>query len=314
MSTFSIDDDTWHHIVVIHDYTSQTAYLYIDNVLNNTVTSTNFSVQTPLSDFVIGNGFSPQTALYGLIDDIAIWNRALNECEISALYHAQQLTPPTVDLGVDTLSVCGAATLLDAGSDPSWVSQLWNTSETNQTITAASTGNYWVMVTDTNGCVGYDTTFIEAINQNTAAFITPTACDTYTAPDGMIYTSTGIYTAVIPNAAGCDSTITIDLTVNNSTSSSISETSLDSYTAPSGAVYTTSGVFNDTIPNAAGCDSVITITLTMNFTGMEELSNTQKELVKIIDFMGRETEFKPNTPLIFIYSDGTRERVMKLEE
>ena len=40
----------------------------------------------------------------------------------------------------------------------------------------------------------------------------------------------------------------------------------------------------------------------------------EKNLVKIIDFMGRETSFKPNTPLIYIYSDGTRERVMKLEE
>ncbi len=30
--------------------------------------------------------------------------------------------------------------------------------------------------------------------------------------------------------------------------------------------------------------------------------------------MSRETEFKPNTPLIFIYSDGSQERVMKIEE
>ena len=82
-----------------------------------------------------------------------------------------------------------------------------------------------------------------------------------------------MYTAVIPNAANCDSTITIDLTVNNATTSSISETALDSYTAPSGAVYTTSGVFNDTIANAAGCDSVITITLTMSHTGIEELNH-----------------------------------------
>lgn len=47
-------------------------------------------------------------------------------------------------------------------------------------------------------------------------------------------------------------------------------------------------------------------------TAIEELINTQKELVKIVDFMGRETEFKPNIPLIFIYSDGTRERVMAM--
>ena len=49
-------------------------------------------------------------------------------------------------------------------------------------------------------------------------------------------------------------------------------------------------------------------------TGIDELINTQKELVKIIDFMGQETQFKPNTPLIFIYSDGTRERVMEIEQ
>lgn len=52
----------------------------------------------------------------------------------------------------------------------------------------------------------------------------------------------------------------------------------------------------------------------VDYTGIEELLQNEKELVKIVDFMGRETEFKPNTPLIFIYSDGKRERIMKLEE
>ena len=31
------------------------------------------------------------------------------------------------------------------------------------------------------------------------------------------------------------------------------------------------------------------------YIGINEPTNTQKELIKIIDFMGRETEFKPNT-------------------
>lgn len=52
-----------------------------------------------------------------------------------------------------------------------------------------------------------------------------------------------------------------------------------------------------------------------NIIGISKLSNNnKKELVKIIDYMGRETEFKPNTPLIFIYSDGTNERVMQIGE
>lgn len=48
-------------------------------------------------------------------------------------------------------------------------------------------------------------------------------------------------------------------------------------------------------------------------TGINELDNSQKELVKIVDFMGREISFKTNTPMIYIYSDGSTERVYKLE-
>lgn len=45
----------------------------------------------------------------------------------------------------------------------------------------------------------------------------------------------------------------------------------------------------------------------------ELITNETKNLIKIVDLLGRETELKPNTPLIFIYSDGTREHVMKVE-
>ena len=47
--------------------------------------------------------------------------------------------------------------------------------------------------------------------------------------------------------------------------------------------------------------------------GLEELSNTPKQLVKITDLIGRETTSKPNTPLIYIYSDGTAEKVFKMD-
>ncbi len=49
------------------------------------------------------------------------------------------------------------------------------------------------------------------------------------------------------------------------------------------------------------------------FSGIEEFSRDKKELIRIVDLMGRETEFVPNTPLIYIYSDGTRERILKIE-
>ena len=95
--------------------------------------------------------------------------------------------------------------------------------------------------------------------------------------------------------------------------SSITAEGLDTYTAPSGAVYTTEGIYMDTILNAAGCDSIITINLSMNFAGIMETNTPPKQLIKIVDVQGRETPFKPNTPLIYIYDDGTIEKVFRVE-
>jgi hypothetical protein len=47
--------------------------------------------------------------------------------------------------------------------------------------------------------------------------------------------------------------------------------------------------------------------------GLEELYSGEIELLKIVDLMGRETEDKPNTLLIYIYSDGTAEKVFRVE-
>ena len=52
----------------------------------------------------------------------------------------------------------------------------------------------------------------------------------------------------------------------------------------------------------------------MNFTGIIEVNNTPKQLIKIVDVIGRETPFKPNTPLLYIYNDGTVERKMIIKE
>ncbi len=97
---------------------------------------------------------------------------------------------------------------------------------------------------------------------STASSLTETVCASYLSPAGNTYTTTGMYYDTIPNAAGCDSIITIDLTVQN-TSNSLTETACSSYLSPAGNTYTTSGMYYDTITNAAGCDSIITIDLTI---------------------------------------------------
>ena len=45
-----------------------------------------------------------------------------------------------------------------------------------------------------------------------------------------------------------------------------------------------------------------------------DYNTKHKKVIKVVDFMGREVEFKPNTPVILIYSDGSRKRVIKSEQ
>ena len=47
--------------------------------------------------------------------------------------------------------------------------------------------------------------------------------------------------------------------------------------------------------------------------GVGNLSSAPKKLHKVLDLMGRETTFKPNTPLIYLYSDGSTEKILSVE-
>lgn len=61
-------------------------------------------------------------------------------------------------------------------------------------------------------------------------------------------------------------------------------------------------------------DTTDVVTLTVvNNVGIVERNKTPKQLVKIVDVLGRKTPFKPNTTLLYIYDDGTVERKMIIE-
>ena len=51
------------------------------------------------------------------------------------------------------------------------------------------------------------------ILESTTYSLTENAIDSYIAPSGAVYTSSGIYNDTIPNAAGCDSVLFIDLSM-----------------------------------------------------------------------------------------------------
>lgn len=128
-----------------------------------------------------------------------------------------------------------------------------------------TTTTYVVTYTGSNGCTAQTSATI-TVNQPTASTVAPvTACTSYTWPQtGMTYTTSGVYRDTIPNAAGCDSVISLNLTINQPSASTVTEIACQTYTwAQNGMTYTTSGSYTDTIPNVLGCDSVVTLNLTI---------------------------------------------------
>ena len=67
-----------------------------------------------------------------------------------------------------------------------------------------------------------------------------TACDSFDW-DGVTYDSTGTYTNVYTDVNGCDSTVTLDLTINYSSSSTVTVTACDSFDWD-GVTYDSTGI------------------------------------------------------------------------
>ena len=113
---------------------------------------------------------------------------------------------------------------------------------------------------------GCDSTIVLdlTINNSISQTDVQQACDSYTWTDGVTYTeSNSTATQLFTTSTGCDSTITLSLTLNTSSSSEFFETALDSYTL-NGTTYNSSGVYTQIITNEAGCDSTITLNLTID--------------------------------------------------
>jgi hypothetical protein len=95
--------------------------------------------------------------------------------------------------------------------------------------------------------------------------ITGSSCDSIYSPSyRKIWYSSGVYLDTIFSPIGCDSFITVNLTLGQRRVITIAPSSCGSYTSPAGKIYDTSGVYTDTLQTATGCDSILIIQLTVN--------------------------------------------------
>lgn len=138
---------------------------------------------------------------------------------------------PSVNLGAD-VTQCGGSVLLDAGN--AGATYQWQDASSAQTLTAASTGTYYVVVTDANGCEGSDTVEV-TINAlpsvNLGADVSVCAGDTVMLDAGTAgatyawsntattqtinVVTTGIYSVLVTDANACSSSDTVSVTFNS---------------------------------------------------------------------------------------------------
>ncbi len=117
---------------------------------------------------------------------------------------------PDLNAGPDQNICFGEeVTLTGAGG----IFMYWNNGVADGIPFVPQTSNNYVLTgASPEGCVGTDTVWVN-VNDANSASITVNAIDSYTI-NGQTYTASGTYTQVLTNAAGCDSLLTINLTLD----------------------------------------------------------------------------------------------------
>ncbi|MFK8038209.1 MAG: T9SS type A sorting domain-containing protein [Crocinitomicaceae bacterium] len=104
------------------------------------------------------------------------------------------------------------------------------------------------------------TGYTQCTSGDTYSSISVASCSVYTSPSGVQYTVRGTYNDTIPNAASCDSIITITLDVFYDVSITVSAfTCGEPYISGSGISYPSSGTYLENLSTINGCDSIVYI-------------------------------------------------------
>ncbi len=192
--------------------------------------------------------FDPSPAVYNLTSV----GTTINESDVYTVKLSQSNCTKT---GVDVKTACGTYT---------WINGVTYTNSNNSATHTITNGAV-------NGCDSIVTLNL-TINQPATKTITEVACNsfTWTNGNGQTYTSSTTATHTITNGAvnGCDSIVTLNLTINQPATKTVTEVACNSYTWTSGngQTYTSNTTATHTIANGAanGCDSIVTLNLTIN--------------------------------------------------
>lgn len=172
--------------------------------------------------------------------------RGEGNCSTVTTCASQSITIHPISYGTDVQTACDSFLWIDGNT--------YGASNTTATHT----------LTNAAGCDSIVTLNLTILSSSTGTDV-QTACGSYTWIDGNTYASNNTTaTHTLLNAVGCDSIVTLNLTILNASSGIDTQSACDSYTWIDGNTYNTSNnSATHTLTNAAGCDSIVTLNLTI---------------------------------------------------
>ncbi len=104
-------DDQWHQITFVVDHPSDLISIYLDKELIEQTLNNTISAGHNTWDLTIGNGWAGDKPFHGYLDDIRLYNRSLEEEEITSLFYEGKC----VEVIYDTIRVTVYDTITSSG-------------------------------------------------------------------------------------------------------------------------------------------------------------------------------------------------------
>jgi len=185
-------------------------------------------------------------------------------CTATATQAVSVQSAPTATITGPTSVCAGSSVTLTAngGNSYTWANGLGANAAI--TVSPSTATTYTVTVTVGANCTASVSQTV-AIKQPSASTLNQTICSGKTfAFNGLQLTQGGTYRDTIPNAVGCDSIITLNLSIAPVLQGSFNQTicSGGSYTF-NNQVLNQAGAYKDTVQTSGGCDSIITLNLSV---------------------------------------------------
>jgi hypothetical protein len=177
-------------------------------------------------------------------------------CATSTTMTVTVNTSPTAPTFNQVAAICKDGSFTLPSSSLEAVAGSWSPAINNQTTTTYT-------FTPNAGQCALTTTMTVIVKQPSSSTASPLDSCSSATWNNVIYTTSGIKTWIGTNAVGCDSIVTINITIKQPSNSSSTTTNCSSYTW-NGVNYTSSGTYTWKGTNAAGCDSTATLNLTIN--------------------------------------------------